>query len=743
MNSTSSKSRPRSPRLLWSFAGLTMAALVLCVAVITVLIVRDWRDEQDSVLIQDLLWLEQSIRISLDSEREWAANLAETLASVEQPAMHLKAAAGLFLREHPGVVDITLLSSESVRAAVAGVGPGDAVWRVQRLKHAAYGQPYVGADGRYRFDLVVPQAGKGGALRLSYQLDRLLQSQVPWWMASRYHLSVVDVGGRVLASKFTQAEPADTFSHQLSFDPPGFGLSLRAVAYRQGMGVAMPVLLAVIALLTLGLGGAFWRIRRHTGERLRAERALSAEVSLRQAMEDGMKNGLLVCDPAGVVVYVNRAFCQMVGQDAAALVGQATPYPFVEAGGTLDWAAISPDALPEHGLELTLRAQSGAQVEVRVYITPLGDGQGGQRGWIASMYDITELKRQRLAVAASRARFLAVLNGLETGVCVTADGLDAVLYENPAFGRLWPAHAPLPGLPPAEGEEGVPFDHGPDGSGRVVELRHNRIEWSDGERAWLTLLLDVSEARQREERERTLEQRFQDTTRLVAMGEMASSLAHELGQPLTAITTYAGGLKRRLGRVESLPDGVLPALQGLSEQAKRAAQIVASIRAFVKKHSPQVEPVDPVPLMQRALALVQPLADKHLVPLRLVQRGRACRLQADPVLIEQVVLNLVKNAIEAQVDAGVTRPRVDVRSEAGAESWRVEVVDNGPGLSDSARANLFTPFYSSKADGMGIGLNICRSIVEFHRGEFGVTRTLSGGCVFWFTLPLDAEGVPA
>ncbi|MGL6069792.1 sensor histidine kinase, partial [Craterilacuibacter sp.] len=358
------------------------------------------------------------------------------------------------------------------------------------------------------------------------------------------------------------------------------------------------------------------------------------------------------------------------------------------------------------------------------------------------MYDITELKRQRLAMVASRERFLAVLNGLETGICVSSGEDFGLLYGNPAFARLWPLAAAgshcvvLPGLPPQPGGEGLHIEHGPDAGGHCFELQHSRIEWSDGEQAWLTLLLDVTETRARDERERALEERFQTTTRLVAMGEMASSLAHELGQPLTAINTYASGLKRRLAGIDSLPDGVTPALQALSDQARRAGQIVSSIRAFVKKHTPQLQPVDPAVLMVHALSLAQPLADKHLVPLRLIQRGPACALQLDPVLIEQVILNLVKNAVEAQVEARVTRPRVDVRAETGLSSWRVEVLDNGPGLSDSARANLFTPFYSSKADGMGIGLNICRSIIEFHRGEFGVTRTLAGGCVFWFTLPL-------
>ncbi len=750
MKSLLSVLKPRSVRLLLSFTGAAFIALLLCIGSISYLLYRDWQDEQRDTLIQDVLWLEQSIRVSLDGERYWAQNMASSLAGVERGAVHLANARALFLREHPDVVELGLVAAAKLTDKERVAPEMDALWRAARLGHAAYGEPYLGQDGRYRFDLAVALPGKPNQfLRLVYQFDRLLQSQVPWWMAERYHISLVDVGGKLIASKFSQYEPQGTLSHQLSFDPPGFGLSLRAVSYRQSLGVTLPVLMGVIILLALALAGAFWRIRRYTGERVQAERVLSSEISLRQAMEDGMKNGLLVFDPGGRIVYVNRAFCRMTAFVPEQLPGMMPPYPFWGGEAPVDLLAMlkdfGSDGWPEHGLELQLQTPQGNVVEVRVYVTPLGDGGGGQCGWIASMYDITELKRQRLAMVASRERFLAVLNGLETGLCVSAGQGLTLLYSNPAFTRLWPLAGEgsycvlLPGLPLLAGSEGQLIEYGPDASGHYFELQHSRIEWSDGEQAWLTRLRDVTEARLRDERERALEVRFQTTTRLVAMGEMASSLAHELGQPLTAINTYASGLKRRLAGVESLPDGVTPALQALADQAQRAGQIVGSIRAFVKRHTPQLQEVDPRVLMPHALSLAQPLADKHLVPLRLTQLGRPCALQLDPVLIEQVMLNLVKNAIEAQVEAGVSRPRVDVRAESGVSSWRVEVQDNGPGLSEAAYANLFTPFYSSKADGMGIGLNICRSIIEFHRGEFGVTRTLAGGCVFWFTLPLSGE----
>ncbi|WP_230370710.1 sensor histidine kinase [Paludibacterium denitrificans] len=272
------------------------------------------------------------------------------------------------------------------------------------------------------------------------------------------------------------------------------------------------------------------------------------------------------------------------------------------------------------------------------------------------------------------------------------------------------------------------------GSSCTVE----RIDWVNGEAARLVILADITEDKEREAREQSQQERFQNTSRLIAMGEMASSPAHELNQPLTAINTYAAGLMRRLPEDMTLPRGVREAVQAIAEQARRAGQIVNSIRAFVKKHEPQLEHVDPSRVVLRAAGLAESLASKAGVQLQVQQQAADCLLDMDPVLIEQVLLNLMKNAIEAMQDGHTRRPCVRVSTAITPVNWRVEVADNGPGLAAAIKDNLFTPFYSTKVEGMGIGLNICRSIVEFHRGQFGVESVPGDGCVFWFTLPLAA-----
>ncbi|KUM03791.1 PAS domain-containing sensor histidine kinase [Chromobacterium subtsugae] len=754
----------RAPRLLWLSVSLALIALLLALCSLSYLVYRDWRDEQQDNLIQEVLWLEQSLRMHLEGHQEWADGLARDIAAGKVDSQRFAHLAAFYMRENPELLTIERVDASNqvqwdqhgIRRDRRSLGPAefDGLWRASRLLRSSYGAPYQGADGKYRFDLAVPVVRDGqllGGLRFSYQLDGLLYHQVPWWIASKNYISILDLGGKTLAQKFDAAERPGNISHQTSFDPPGYGLYLRAVAYRSGLGLTLPVLTCVIVLLLLTLWYAVWRIRRHMRERATAEQKLAQEVSLRQAIEDSMKSGLVAIGLEGEIVRVNRAFCDMLGFAPEELVGSYPPHPFWPADqhGVLADAmdAVRDNRQPEQGFELALMRKRGDTLVVRLFATPLVREDGSQHGWIASMFDITERQRQRKEMDAAHRRFLTVLNGLAAGVCVVAESSGQLLYANPGFAELWlvgDADAPccvlLPGLRagPENEEYGQEFIVAGE---CCLLIRRRRIEWVNGEAAWLAILSDVSEDRRREAREQAQQDRFQNTARLIAMGEMASTLAHELNQPLTAIHTYAAGVSRRLPEQLELPAGVRDAIHAIAEQSRRAAQIVSSIRAFVKKHEPQLERVDPARAVARALSLAEPLAAKHGVSLQLEPDRRACLLDMDPVLIEQVLLNLMKNAVEALVEADTPQPSVQLHTCVGEGKWRVEVVDNGPGLAAGMQDNLFTPFYSTKPEGMGIGLNICRSIVEFHRGEFGAVSSPAGGCVFWFTLPLAGRVV--
>jgi two-component system sensor histidine kinase DctS len=260
---------------------------------------------------------------------------------------------------------------------------------------------------------------------------------------------------------------------------------------------------------------------------------------------------------------------------------------------------------------------------------------------------------------------------------------------------------------------------------------------------WMGSVVDVTERKHAEELERQRAERAAHQARLMTMGEIAASLAHELNQPLTAVASYSAGVRNSLARVPGIDARILTALERQGEQAAHAGRIVERIRGFLSRSSPQQERCDVSEVVDRALELLRPDLRRRGIE---VQDGAAraaagnhagpLLVHADPVLLEQVVINLVRNA--ADVLTGRPAPRrigVLIDSE-NAERARIRVIDNGPGLGGRTIEQLAAPFYSTKAEGMGLGLAICRSILEVHLGHLDAAEAPGGGACFTITLPL-------
>ena len=249
---------------------------------------------------------------------------------------------------------------------------------------------------------------------------------------------------------------------------------------------------------------------------------------------------------------------------------------------------------------------------------------------------------------------------------------------------------------------------------------------------------DVTRRHEIEDHHREQDQKLQRTSRLVTMGEMASSLAHELNQPLTAIANYCMGLSARI-RTRSArgepqdPQELLAALGKTAAQAERAGMVIRRIREFVKRSEPERQPCDVGTIVADAVGLAEIDAQRLGVRIDVQLAQDLPVLQADPILIEQVLLNLVKNGIDAMRESGRRRLELAVRRRDDAVEFSVS--DAGHGLTPEAREKLFEPFFTTKSEGMGMGLNICRSIVESHQGRLWVEGNERGGCTFRFTLP--------
>ena len=227
-------------------------------------------------------------------------------------------------------------------------------------------------------------------------------------------------------------------------------------------------------------------------------------------------------------------------------------------------------------------------------------------------------------------------------------------------------------------------------------------------------------------------------SRLSTMGEMAAGFAHEVNQPLTAISNYAQVAKRMLTRLELEDDGGLTeALTKINTQARRAGEIIARIRSFVKKPDHILGSIDPDRLIQDTIKLAEVDARNNSMEIHLQQQDGLPPVKVDPVQIQQVALNLIRNGMEAMRDMDTRNIGVIVRMEREDEAFvKVSVIDRGQGLADDAEERLFTPFYTTKKDGMGIGLTVCHSIIQSHGGKLSFQRNPEGGTIFEFTMPV-------
>jgi two-component system sensor kinase FixL len=277
-----------------------------------------------------------------------------------------------------------------------------------------------------------------------------------------------------------------------------------------------------------------------------------------------------------------------------------------------------------------------------------------------------------------------------------------------------------------------------DGSTFPMELSVGEMRSAD-KRFFTGFIRDLSERQRTEARLQELQTELVHISRLTAMGEMASALAHEINQPLSAITNYLNGATRILSpRTDAASETIRGALDKAAEQALRAGQIIRRLRDFVTRGESErrIESVNKIVEEANALALVG--AKEHGVRVRIQMDPTNDLILADKVQIQQVLLNLLRNAIEAVAQS---KQRELVISSRVVEHQMVEVSisDTGPGISAEIATHLFQPFVTTKPQGMGVGLSISRTIIEAHGGRIWTEPNAGGGTIFRFTLPTPTQ----
>ena len=637
---------------------------------------------------------------------------------------------------------------------------------------------------------VVPNTVGGevvGYLAALYTTQGILDV-IPGELKSLYRFTLLTDNEKLLAISSDRDTPKRAFSNQTSLDIGVLSpnLTLRIDTYPPPTNLTFRMLIGVVLGLCIFVIWSLWSVLKQMQVRQEAEANLQTETSFRNAMENSTPVGIRAHDMQKRITYVNRAFCEMTGWTSRELIGLAPPFPF--------WPDNRRDELVEKmnrglqsdgvktGIEGAILRKDGELIETRTFIAPLINEKGKQTGWVTSLIDISEPKKIREELAASQERFTTVLEGLDAAVSVVDLETDLLLFANrfyrEKFGDDSKGHFQLvgnegnnktlrdvaedlnessPGIPTpflyqeSESEE-IELS---DGSNRWYEVRTRFIPWVDGHLAQLIIATEITQRKEAEDLARQQEERMQFTSRLTTMGEMASSLAHELNQPLSAISNYCMGVAKRLdGHLDpSVGKEILPALEKASQQAHRAGTIIQRIRGFVKRSEPQRKASAIKDIINDAVGLVEIEAHRHRLSIQSEIADNLPEVDLDPVLILQVLVNLLKNGLDSMREAYPLSSRwsakpvkitADLDTSIFPAMLRIQVTDSGAGITESVIQHIFEPFFSTKSDGMGMGLNICRSIVESHHGRLWAINTMDSaqtklvGCTFTILLPLES-----
>jgi PAS domain S-box-containing protein len=624
-----------------------------------------------------------------------------------------------------------------------------------------------------------------GYLAALYSAQEILDV-IPGELKAQYRFTLLTDNERVLSISSDRNTPKRAFSNQTSLDMGVLSpnLVLRIDTYPPPTNLTFRMLIGVVLGLSAFVIWSLWSVLKQMQVRQEVETNLKTETSFRNAMENSTPVGIRAHDMEKRITYVNRAFCEMTGWSDKELLGLMPPFPFWPDSRRDELVekmnrALKSDISAKTGIEGAILRQDGTLIQTRTFIAPLLNERGSQTGWVTSLIDISEPKKIREELAASQERFITVLEGLDAAVSVVDLESDKLLFANrfyrENFGDDSKGHFQLvgnannletlhdvaedlqdspPGIPTSflyqesESEEIQLGD-----SNQWYEVRRRFIPWVDGHLAQLLIATDITARKEADELMRQQEERMQFTSRLTTMGEMASSLAHELNQPLSAISNYCMGVAKRLedNLDPALTKEILPALEKASDQAHRAGTIIQRIRGFVKRSEPQRKSTAISEIINDAVGLVEIEAHRHRLSITSAITENLPEIDIDPVLILQVLVNLLKNGLDSTretfpLSSRWSAPPVNISADLDTSIFpamlRIQVSDGGSGISESVLERMFEPFFSTKSDGMGMGLNICRSIIESHQGRlWAVNRmdsehTKLAGCTFTILLPL-------
>ena len=517
--------------------------------------------------------------------------------------------------------------------------------------------------------------------------------------------------------------------------------------------------LAFIALTT-GFGiYAFTVLRREHEIRARVE---AAEKRL-EILFDSAAEFIFVIDTEGIILRANQKVCTSTGYARDEVTGRNIKEFFTPDSRHI--CDCNFPGLREHGHQrgdIDVVCKDGSIINMECSATAVPDEQGNFTTFLIIQRDISERQRAARELEASERRFRAIFNStyqfigllspegnvLEVNQTAldfigasNADLVGKKFWETP-----WWTHSPLlqqrlrEGIVEAARGKLVRFEAehiGKEGQAAVIDFSLKPVLNEQGE----TILVipegrDITERKRAEEDAQRMQQEFAHVMRLSTMGEMATGMAHELNQPLTALVSYCATALQLARDTPSLPEGYLDILERASVQAHRAGDVIRHLREFVGKGNNSKNWLVLDDLIGEVIDFIGWELRGSDIQITFLPGSPASKVLVNKVQIEQVLINLIRNSIEAIGQAGISSGQVDITTrETAAGSIEVTVADNGPGIDPLMACSLFEPYQTSKETGMGMGLSISRSIMEAHDGKLWFDEQRQQGALFYMNIP--------
>jgi len=494
-----------------------------------------------------------------------------------------------------------------------------------------------------------------------------------------------------------------------------------------------------------------------------AEQALQKTETRFQTLFNSAAEFIFVIDSEGKILLTNRYAVDNSGYAESEIIGSNIKRFFTEKSQqTCDCNFPRLRETGSNRADIEFVCRDGRVLLMECSATAVPDEAGNFTTFLIIQRDVTERVQAAAALADSERRFKAIFNSTYQLIGLL-DAAGSVLEVNrTALDFLGMQLADIVGRPfsevvasrlsqkaqervrkaiqdagggsPVRYEEEVVVANG---ERRIVDFTLKPVVDDNGQ----TVLIipegrDITDSRLAEEDARRHLQEAAHVMRLGTMGEMASTIAHELNQPLTALVSYCGTAKSLTEKAPSQQEKLDSILDHAMEQAHRASDIIRHFREFVSKGNQQRERISLDHLVESALGLLSGELRNANVMLELHLDGGDCYVYVDKIQLEQVILNLLRNSSDAILQSGREDGRIDVYTRRHSNNTaELTVIDNGPGVDPELQGHVFEPFQSGKATGMGMGLSISRSIIESHGGRLWNNRYQQGGAQFGFTLP--------